>query len=132
MLKGKPVFVYNMLDLRRYRWEGQEVLSPGKHTIAFDFQYNGPGFGKGGMGLLKVDKNEVAKQAIPHTIPFLTTIDETFDLGLDTRTGVEDRDYKPPFRFIGKLEKVTFNLGPVLLSETEREAVHERVMKTKD
>ena len=132
MLKGKPVFVYNMLDLNRYRWEGQEVLSPGKHTITFDFQYNGPGFGKGGMGLLKVDNNEVAKQTIPHTIPFLMTIDETFDVGLDTRTGVQDRDYKPPFRFNGKLDKVTFNLGPVLLSETEREAVHERIMKAKD
>jgi arylsulfatase A-like enzyme len=132
MLKGKPVFVYNMLDLKRYRWEGQEVLSPGKHTITFDFQHNGSGFGKGGMGLLKVDNNEVAKQTIPHTIPFLMTIDETFDVGLDTRTGVEDRDYKPPFRFNGKLDKVTFNLGPVLLSETEREAVHERVMKAKD
>jgi arylsulfatase A-like enzyme len=132
MLKGKPVFVYNMLDLKRYRWEGQEVLSPGKHTITFDFQHNGSGFGKGGMGLLKVDNNEVAKQTIPHTIPFLMTIDETFDVGLDTRTGVEDRDYKPPFRFNGQLDKVTFNLGPVLLSETEREAVHERVMKAKD
>jgi len=132
MLKGKPVFAYNMLDLKRYRWEGQEVLAPGKHTITFDFQYDGPGFGKGGTGVLKVDNTEVAKQTTPHTIPFLMTIDETFDVGLDTRTGVDDRDYKPPFRFNGKLNKVTFNLGPVVLSEPEREAVHERIMKSKD
>jgi arylsulfatase len=132
LLKGKPVFVYNMLDLQRYRWEGQEVLSPGKHKITFDFQYDGPGFGKGGTGVLRVDDNEVAKQTIPHTIPFIVTLEETFDVGLDTRTGVDDRDYKPPFRFNGKLDRVTFNLGPVVLSEPERKAMHESVIKAKD
>jgi hypothetical protein len=58
LLKGKPVFVYNMLDLKRFRWEGQEPLSPGRHTVAFDFQYDGPGFGKGGTGILRVDNND--------------------------------------------------------------------------
>jgi arylsulfatase A-like enzyme len=132
LLKGKPVFVYNMLDLKRFRWEGQEALSPGKHTITFDFQYDGPGFGKGGTGVLRVDNNEVAKQTIPHTIPFIVTLEETFDVGVDTRTGVDDGDYKPPFPFNGKLNKVTFNLGPVVLSEPERKAMHESVIKAKD
>jgi hypothetical protein len=58
LLKGKPVFVYNMLDLKRYRWEAGvgardwlgSALKPGKHTIVFDFKYDGPGFGKGGTG----------------------------------------------------------------------------------
>lgn len=35
LLKGKPVFVWNLLDLKRVRWEGPEALSPGKHTIEF-------------------------------------------------------------------------------------------------
>ena len=35
--------------------------------------------------MLSVDGAEVAKQAIPHTIPFLATIDESFDVGVDTR-----------------------------------------------
>ena len=33
------------------------------------------------------------------------TIDESFDVGVDTRTGVEDKDYQPPFRFTGKLDQ---------------------------
>ena len=53
LLKGKPVFIYNFLDLERFRWEGQEALTPGKHTVVFDFTYDGPGFGKGGTGVLK-------------------------------------------------------------------------------
>jgi arylsulfatase A-like enzyme len=132
LLRGKPVFVYNMLGLQRFRWEGQERLTPGKHLIVFDFHYDGPGFGKGGTGVLKVDDNEVARQTIPHTIPFVVTIDETFDVGIDTRTGVDDGDYRPPFRFTGKLNKVTFNLGPVVLSAPERRTMHESVIRAKD
>jgi arylsulfatase A-like enzyme len=132
VLKGRPVFVYNMLDLQRYRWEGKDVLKPGKHTIVFDFHYDGPGFGKGGTGVLKVDDEEVAKEKMPHTIPFLMAIDETFDVGVDTRTPVDDRDYKLPFRFNGKLNKLTFNLGPVVISEPERKAMHESIIRAKD
>ena len=132
LLKGKPVFVYNMLDLKRFRWEGQETLTPGKHTIEFDFQYDGPGLGKGGTGILRVDNNEVAKQTIPHTIPIIVTMEETFDVGVDTRTGLDDRDYKPPFRFNGKLGKVTFNLGPEALTEPDRKAMHQSIIKAKD
>jgi hypothetical protein len=37
VLKGKPVFLYNLGDLQRYRWEGPAALSPGKHTLEFEF-----------------------------------------------------------------------------------------------
>ena len=76
LLKGKPVFVYNLLDLKRYRWEAGvgardwlgAALKPGKHTIVFDFKYDGPGPGKGGTGVLTVDGKEYARKSIPHTI----------------------------------------------------------------
>ena len=47
--RGKVVFLYNLLGLKRIAWEGPE-LKPGKHTIVFDFKYDGTGFGKGGNG----------------------------------------------------------------------------------
>ena len=81
LLKGKPVFVYNLFDLERFRWEGQKALAAGKHTIAFDFPYDGPGPGKGGTGILKVDGDGSRQPEDSHTIPFLITIDETFDIG---------------------------------------------------
>ena len=98
LLKGKPVFVYNLLDLKHYRWEGGvgaddwlgKGLEPGKHTIVFDFRYDGPGPGKGGTGVLSVDGKELSRQTVEHTIPFLMAIDESFDIGIDTRTGVDD------------------------------------------
>ena len=60
LLKGKPVFVYNFFGLERFRWEGPAALAPGKHTVVFDFKYDGPGFAKGGTGVLSVDGKEVA------------------------------------------------------------------------
>ena len=97
LLKGKPVFTYNLLQLLQPRWAGEQTLAAGKHTIEFDFIYDGPGIAKGGTGVLKVDGQDVHKLTIPQTIPFLMPADETFDIGVDTRTGVNDLDYKVPF-----------------------------------
>jgi arylsulfatase A-like enzyme len=118
LLKGKPVFVYNLLDLKRTRWEGGvggrdwlgDSLAPGKHTIVFDFKYDGPGLGKGGTGVLSVDGKELSRQTMEHTIPIIMTEVESFDVGMDTRTPVDD-SYQLPFRFTGTINKLTFNLG---------------------
>jgi len=126
LLKGKPVFTYNLLSLERFRWEGPQALTPGKHTILFDFKYDGPGMAKGGTGVLSVDGKEVARKTIPHTIPALMTIDESFDVGVDTRTGVDDKDYKSPFRFTGKLDKLTIKLVPPELAAEEEKLLQQK------
>ena len=132
VLKGKPVFTYNLVDLERFRWEGTAALTPGKHTIVFDFKYEGPGFGKGGTGVLKVDGKDFATKQVPHTIPFLMAIDETFDVGIDTRTPVDDKDYQVPFRFTGKLAKLTIRVGPEQLAEADRQVMEEALRRAKD
>jgi hypothetical protein len=129
LLKGKPVFVYNFFDVERFRWEGMTALTPGKHTIVFDFKYDGPGFGKGGTGVLSVDGQAVASNTIPHTIPFVETIYETFGVGVDTRTGVDDNDYQPPFRFTGKVDNLTINLAP--LNAAEEKLLQQKIQDTK-
>ena len=80
LLKGKPVFLWNLVDLKRIRWEGPDALAPGKHTLEFDFKYDGlgvgtlafnnmSGIGRGGTGVLKVDGKEVATQKMERTHP---------------------------------------------------------------
>ena len=113
ILKGKPVFVYNFVNVERFRWEGKDTLTPGKHKIVFDFRYDGIGFGHGGKGTLKVDGKVVDSKKIPKTMPFVFPEDETFDVGVDTRTPIDDRDYHVPFRFQGKLIKLTVELQPI-------------------
>ena len=127
LLKGKPVFLYNLLGIERFRWEGSQALTPGKHTIVFDFTYDGPGPAKGGTGVLKVDGAEVATRTIPHTVAFIFTDDETFDVGMDTRSSVNDADYQVPFRFTGKLIRVTIKPGPSqFMPEDEKAMVKAR------
>jgi arylsulfatase len=79
---------------------------------------------KGGTGVMSVDGKEVARKTIPHTVPALFTIDESFDVGVDTRTGVDDKDYQPPFHFTGKLDKLTFDLQPQQLTAEEQRVMH--------
>ena len=127
ILKGKPVFLYNFLDLQRTRWEGQQALTPGRHTLEFEFKYDGlgmgtlaynnvSGIGRSGTGVLKVDGKEVARQRIDHTIPLIMQWDENFDIGADTGTPVDDKDYQVPFRFTGRLNKLTLNIDRPKLS----------------
>ena len=116
--RGRVVFLYNLLDLKRSMWEGPE-LGAGKHTIVFDFKSDSPGLGKGGTGVLSVDGKEVARNALEHTTPVLFPEDETFDVGQDTRTGVALVEYRydPPFKFTGKIDKLTFKLKPFTKEE---------------
>lgn len=71
---------------------------------------NVSGIGRGGTGVLKVDGKEVARQTMGHSIPLIMQRDENFDIGADTLTGVNDADYQPPFRFTGKLNKLTLTI----------------------
>ena len=119
------MFTYNLLAVAKFRWEGQQSLSPGKHTLKFDFKYDGPGLAKGGAGVLSVDGKAVANKSIDHTTPALLTIDETFDIGSDTRTPVDDVDYQVPFPFTGTIKKVDFKLGPSQMLPEDRQRAQE-------
>jgi len=129
LLDGKPVFNYNFMALQQFRWAGERALTPGKHLVEFDFKYDGPGVAKGGTGILKVDGEVVATKTIPHTIAFLMVSDETFDVGVDTRTPINDKDYKVPFAFNGKINKLTYNLGPSQLFTSDVEKLKAAALK---
>ena len=139
ILKGKPVFTYNFLDLKRTRWEGGvgardwmgDSLSAGKHTIEFDFTYDGPGIAKGGSGVLKVDGKVLATEKLEHTIPFLIPADETFDVGIDLRTPVDD-SYQVPFRFNGRIDNLTVKLGPSQLAEADQKKAQVAIARASD
>jgi arylsulfatase len=130
LLKGKPVFLWNMIDLERIKWEGKQALAPGKHTIAFDFKYDGLGSGtlafnnmsglaQPGTGTLSVDGVVVDTKKMAKTLPMILQWDESFDIGSDTLTGVNDADYKPPFPLTAKLDKLTLTVDRPQLSPAD-------------
>ncbi len=76
--------------------------------------YDGIGFGLGDRGTLKVDGTVVNAKKFPKTMPFVFPEDETFDVGQDTRTPLALIEYRydVPFKFTGKIDKLTFKLEP--------------------
>lgn len=130
LLDGKPVYVWNLLDLKRERWEGKDALAPGKHTLSFELDYDGLGFatlafdnmsglGRGATGTLKVDGNVVASRQMEQTIPVILQWDETMDIGSDTGTPVDDFDYQIPFPFNGNIDKLTIDINRPKLSPAD-------------
>ena len=119
LLKGKPVFLWNLVDLNRIKWEGPDALAPGKHLLEFDFKYDGlgagtlafnnmSGLGRPGTGTLKVDGKAVQTITMPHTLPFMLMV-----------PGVNDADYKPPFTLTAKLNKLTIKVDRPQLSPAD-------------
>jgi arylsulfatase len=138
---SKPVWLWNMVDLERLKWEGAEPLSPGKHKLEFDFVYQGKGAGTlafnnfsgvggPGTGSLKLDGKVVATKTMAKTLPMILQWDESFDIGSDTLTGVNDADYQPPFRFTGTLNKLSIKLNRPQLSAEDTKSL-EAAMRTK-
>jgi arylsulfatase len=143
LLNGKPVFLWNLVDLKRVKWEGPEVLAPGRHTLEFDFKYDGlgvatlafnnmSGLGRPGTGTLKVDGQAVQTITMEHTLPMILQWDESFDIGSDTLTGVNDADYKPPFPLTAKFNKLTIKVDRPKLSAEDIKKLEAGMQKAAD
>jgi hypothetical protein len=143
ILKGKPVFTWNLLDIKRVKWQSPEALTPGKHSLEFDFKYDGLGFatlafnnmsglGRGGTGTLKVDGKVVATQTMDRTIPLMFAVDETFDIGSDTGSPIDDGDYQIPFNFTGTIDKLTIALDRPKLTPEDIEKLKQAEMSAAD
>jgi arylsulfatase A-like enzyme len=124
LLGGIPVFDYNLAEVEQFKVSAPEKLAPGKHTVVFDFKYDGGGLGKGGLGRLSVDGKKVAEGRFARTLPFRMSLDETLDVGEDTGTAV-DADYEVPFRFTGTLNKVIIQLEAPKLTDAQERALDE-------
>jgi arylsulfatase len=118
LLDGRPVFHYNLAGVERYTVAGQNALTPGRHVVTLDFNYDGGGIGKGGQATLSVDSTVVGTTRLPQTVPFRMSLDETLDIGLDTGTPVSE-DYQVPFDFTGTLETVTIQITEHTLTEEQ-------------
>jgi arylsulfatase len=143
LLKGKPVFTWNLLDLKRVNWEGREPLSAGRHTLEYAFNYDGLGFatlafnnvsgiGRPGTGTFKVDGQVVATETLERTIPLTLPWDETFDVGSKTGTPIDDKAYQLPFDFTGKLNRLTIVTNRPKLSPEDLKKLEEAARAAQD
>ena len=108
---GVPAHCYNYFGFEHVYARAIQPLEPGKHTIRYEFKYDGGGVGKGGVGTLFVDGQKVGEARVLHTVPFVFSADDFTDIGIDNGAPVTE-DYETPFgRFTGKISWVRIDVG---------------------
>ena len=138
--KGIPTFDWNMVGLKQITWTAPEALSAGKHTLVFDFKYDGlgigtlafnnlSGIGQSGTGTLSVDGTVVATQKMEHVIPLILAWDENMDIGSDTGTPVNDKAYQVPFAFTGSIDSLKLVVDRPQLTDADKAKLEEAMMK---
>jgi arylsulfatase len=111
---GKPTYTYNFLGLESFTVSADTAVAPGKATIRMEFAYDGGGPGKGGMATLLVDGKKVGQGRIDRTQAAFFSADEGADVGEDGETPVaNDYGIAAPYKFTGKIHKVTVDIKPV-------------------
>ena len=118
--KGKPTFHYNTANVFHYNIASLGAISPGKHTILVNFNYDGGGMGKGATAAVFVDDKQVATGKIEKTVPIRYSLDEGLDVGEDTGTPV-NLNYDVPYKFTWKIEKVTIDLKPAQTTAADKD-----------
>lgn len=101
VLDGVLAYDYNFIGMERTTIKADQKLSSGKHTVKFDFAYEGGGPGKGGIGTLFIDGKKVGEGNIERTQAGIFSADETADVGIDLAT--------PVVETIGAERKSKFN-----------------------
>ena len=114
---GVPAHCYNFLGFEHVYARGTQALAAGKHTIRYEFKYDGGGVGKGGLGTLFVDDKKVGEAGLARTIPFMFSGDDFTDIGKDYGAPVTE-DYDTPFgRFTGQIAWVRIEIGKEAFSD---------------
>jgi hypothetical protein len=94
----------------------------GKATIRYEFAYDGGGLARGGVGRIFVNGKKVAQGRIERTQPMIFSADEGADVGEDGESPVvEDYGIRAPYKFTGKINKVTIDLKKMKTAEKGEE-----------
>lgn len=119
---GKPTYTYNFLGLQRFTIAATAPVPAGKATIRYEFAYDGRGLGKGGLGMILVNGKKVAEGRIDRTQAMVFSADEGADVGEDGETPVvENYGIPAPYKFTGKIGKVTIDLKEMKAADKAEE-----------
>jgi len=108
--KGKPRYCYNLLGIERFYVDADQAVPAGKHQVRMEFDYEGPGLGKGGTATLYLDGVEVGSGEVAATAAAVFSADDTCDVGRENGALVAD-DYPVPNTFTGEINWVEIDIG---------------------
>ncbi|WP_150293153.1 arylsulfatase [Sphingobium estronivorans] len=103
---GKPAAHMALTQQPNHQWDvaATAPIPAGPAKIAYSFDYDGGGYGRGGVMHISVNGKEVASGRIDRTIVVPAGLGETFDIGDDT--GATVVDYPNGREFNGEIRKV--------------------------
>lgn len=107
---GKPMFTYNWVGLKEYDVKGTKAIPAGKHTLKYDFAYDGGGLGKGGTCSIYLNGEKVGEGRIDNTNGNMFSLDEGADVGFDEGTNVSSNYGVHGNDFSGKIHFVTIDI----------------------
>ena len=111
---GHPVVRHALTPLPedQFRLAAPTALRPGSTArLTFDFDYDGGGYGKGGLVRISVDGAPVAQQRLERSLVLQEAPSETFDIGFDGGGPVNEAAGAPD-RFAGDIRRLEVALGP--------------------
>jgi hypothetical protein len=91
-----------------------------------EFDYAGPGLGKGGAVTLYLDGVEIGQGEVAATAALIFSADDTCDIGLENGALVAD-DYPVPNAFTGEVNWVEIDVGKAGEDADHRVDADERV-----
>jgi hypothetical protein len=124
--EGKPRYCYNLLGIRRFYVDSDTEVPAGTHQVRMEFDYAGPGLGKGGTAKLYLDGEAVGEGQVTATAPMIFSADDGCDIGVEYGALVAD-DYPVPNRFTGEVNWVEINVGAAAEDADHRIDADERI-----
>lgn len=88
--RRRPVYVYNFFGRRTTRLVGTRPLPTGRSTLEVAVAYAQPGTGGAADLRLAVAGGPSVSTTLTQTVPYLFSIHETFDVGFDSGSTVEE------------------------------------------
>jgi arylsulfatase A-like enzyme len=107
---GRPRYCYNLLGIQRFYVDSDRDVPAGTHQVRVDFDYDGPGLGRGGIATLYLDGDKVGEGGVAATAAMIFSADDTCDLGRENGALVAD-DYPVPNTFTGEVNWVEIDVG---------------------
>ena len=125
MKAGKLHHEYNFFGLEHTNVASSKPIAAGKHTVKYEFVFDGGKPAAGGQSILYVDGQKVAEGKVPKTQPYAFSGDEGVDVGVDNETPVSN-DYKErDNKFTGTIKKVTVDVKPFNLGAKEKKDIED-------
>ncbi len=123
---GKLRYCYNFLGIQRFYVGSETEVPAGTHQVRMEFDYAGPGLGKGGAVSLYLDGTKTGEGEVGATAAMIFSADDTCDVGRENGALVAD-DYPVPNAFTGVVNWVEIDVGTAADDQNHLIDVDERI-----